>query len=415
MLIVISKQALGTLLLGIALKVGGGDGVANAQTVPPVRLAIVHLSQWLGMNLSHASGTQIVEVQDGFDQSANVSLSGAVASVNTSNSSFVLTTPSNGQVMVLVSPSTSVKWNATASAFSALAAGEKIMLAKGALNPVLNTLQAQSVAISQPVQNIAYGPNPSQALDLCIPNGRTGNNMPTLLIIHGGGFQQGDKGQDYNVCRLAEANGFIGANINYRLVGNAISTPLNPEKTNIWPAQIEDAQLAVRFLRANAQSYGINPNFICAYGESAGGTLALLLGELRTNYPGDMASLYQNQSPSVACVIDNSGPTNMTSTVPSIATPARKLVGGASTAALRSASPVFYVSAAMAPVFITQGTQDILVPPSQAQELYEALQKFGVRRQYVSYVGGHVFGGLTLAQRQTIQTQSMSWSLTLPH
>ena len=91
--------------------------------------------------------------------------------------------------------------------------------------------------------------------------------LPAIVCIHGGGWNKGDRRHHANIARALAARGFLTVSIDYRLSGEAI-----------FPAHIYDCKAAVRWLRANAEKWGANPDFIGATGASAGGHLAALLG-----------------------------------------------------------------------------------------------------------------------------------------
>lgn len=105
----------------------------------------------------------------------------------------------------------------------------------------------------------------SQMLDLYLP--KEGRNLPLIIYVHGGAFCMGDKRQwiKYQLAYLDQ--GYAVAAINYRLSTEAI-----------FPGQIEDCKAAVRWLRAHAATYRLDPNHFVAWGASAGGHLAAMLG-----------------------------------------------------------------------------------------------------------------------------------------
>ena len=115
--------------------------------------------------------------------------------------------------------------------------------------------------------DVAYAStSSSQVLDLWLPPNASGP-VPLVIFIHGGAFKGGDKAMEAcNVQALLD-RGYAVASVNYRLSGEAP-----------FPAAVQDAKAAVRYLRANATTYGINPDQIAAWGESAGGNLAAMLG-----------------------------------------------------------------------------------------------------------------------------------------
>ena len=269
--------------------------------------------------------------------------------------------------------------------------------------PVLSTtlLPARyQVAI---MQNVAYGPLTDEMLDLCLPQGVPGTH-PGVILIHGGGWDAGDKSEFASECSYLASQGLVAATVNYRLW---------PAST--WPAQLVDVQLAVRFLRAHAAEFMLDPARLCSWGDSAGGHLAVFLDVLATIHPGDQADLLTNQSPGVSCVVDDFGPTDLTTYG---VTPGQKgLLQGlldkatlqSDPALYRDASPVFSVSSKSGATLIVQGTEDTTVPPEQSQELQAALQKNGVSVQYISYIGDHGFLGLNGEQITVIEAQSVSF------
>lgn len=110
----------------------------------------------------------------------------------------------------------------------------------------------------------SYGDREMQ-LDLYRPKGVEGK-LPAIICIHGGAWWKGDRTNHAHIAKTLAARGFVTATISYRLSGELP-----------FPAQIEDCKAAVRWMRANADTYGINANFIGATGSSAGGHLTNLL------------------------------------------------------------------------------------------------------------------------------------------
>ncbi len=93
------------------------------------------------------------------------------------------------------------------------------------------------------------------------------SNGSCLLFIHGGGWSAGSKEQWHDVCRHFVKLGFVCASISYRLLPDYI-----------FPSQIEDARLAMQFLKRNAAKFEFDPQSIAVVGSSAGGYLAVMLG-----------------------------------------------------------------------------------------------------------------------------------------
>ena len=154
-------------------------------------------------------------------------------------------------------------------------------------------------------------------------------SAPAVVDIHGGGWVSGDANLqpetlDWDVEPMLVGKGWVFVSINYRLA------PSSP-----WPAQIEDAKCAVRFLRANAQALHIDPTRIGAIGASAGGHLAGMLGLTGAQTSFDEGGNLDRSS-AVEAVVDEYGPTDLTSPVWSTSKALRVL--SKETSAWRSAS-----------------------------------------------------------------------------
>ncbi len=262
-------------------------------------------------------------------------------------------------------------------------------------------------------QNVAYGPLAQEKLDICQPEGAT-TPRPGVILIHGGGWMYGDKKTDTMLCKNLAALGFVVINVDYRLATGKLQPRL------IWPAQLVDVQLAVRWMRAHAAELNLDSRRICSDGDSAGGHLAVFLGVLATIHPGDEAGLYANESPKVSCVVDNFGPVDLAN--PEESAPLRVYfpVFGTATqqgdpAIYHDASPIFDVSPQSAPMLIVQGTQDTTVLPSQSQELQRALMRNHVPVQYIIYNGGHSFLNLRQDQIAGIFGQEAAYLVAQEH
>jgi acetyl esterase/lipase len=278
-------------------------------------------------------------------------------------------------------------------------------LAVPTLSPVLPPPRYQP----QVSYNIPYGPLPAETLDLCQPQGAT-DLRPGVILIHSGGWDAGDKSEFAPECNLLASEGFVAATINYRLV-----------PAHIWPTQLVDVQLAVRYLRAHASELMLDPDRLCSWGHSSGAHLAVFLGVLSKIHPGDEAALLSNESPAVFCTIDDFGIVNLETygVTTSQKYLLQNLFGGATLesdpAVYHDASPLFLVSPQSARMLIVQGTQDTTVFPEQSQELQQALQAHGVPVQYLSYEGEHGFGGLSYQQQQLLENESVSFLIGYEH
>jgi len=229
-------------------------------------------------------------------------------------------------------------------------------------------------------------------LDLYMPE-QADAPLPVIVAIHGGGWAAG---------RKEEAQGIRQAGRGYAVA--AISYRLSAEAT--FPAQIEDCKAAIRWLRANAKKYHLDPDRIAATGHSAGGHLASLLGTsggVKEFDKGDHLEL----STRVQAVCALSGPTDflqMDAHAPKDArlkhdlptSPESRLVGGAiqqNKDKVARANPITYVSKEAPPFLLIHGDQDPLVPLHQAELLHDALKKAGVAvRLYPVKGAGHGVG-----------------------
>ncbi len=233
--------------------------------------------------------------------------------------------------------------------------------------------------------------SPAQRLDLLLPN-RTGVPVPLVITIHGGGWMMGDKRDLEWMVAPLRAQGYAVASINYRLSGEAS-----------FPAAIVDAKAAVRWLRAHAGQYGLDPGRFAVWGFSAGGNLAALIGLTADSGSFDDPELGSaGVSSAVQAVADFYGPADLLAMDEQFAadrhcpdipdrhdvpdSPESRYLGGQLTSRsqqARKASPIHYVAAASSipPFFITHGRDDCTVPDRQSAELARALQQKGVRTQ----------------------------------
>jgi acetyl esterase/lipase len=226
-------------------------------------------------------------------------------------------------------------------------------------------------------------------LDLYVPKGATGP-LPLVMWVHGGGWLAGDRSDGFFLPVVK--SGFAVASIDYRL-----------SQVAIFPAQIYDCKAAVRWLRANAAKYNINPNKIGAAGASAGGHLVALLGTTNGDPQFEGNEGATGVSSDVQAVVDYFGPTDFTAIrqdatpeqTRNLSDPVTRLFGGPVSERMdlaRLASPMAHVSSKACPFFIVQGDQDNIVPPSQSVHLNDALKKAGVLSELVIVKGaGHGF------------------------
>lgn len=247
------------------------------------------------------------------------------------------------------------------------------------------------------LSNLPYAntPNPRQTLNLVLPAQTSANKkLPLIVWIHGGGWKNGDKQSGLSPSKLptlVQTGKYIGASIGYRLSGEAI-----------WPAQIHDCKAAIRWLRANAEKYGIDPNKIIAWGSSAGGHLVSMLGVSHgvKELEGKIGN-HTDQSSRVHAVINYYGPSALLQmddhpskiihNAPD--SPESKLIGGPiqeNRKKTKQASPLHHVSADDAIFIHFHGTTDPFVPYHQSVIFHQALQKKGATSQLITVEkGGH--------------------------
>ena len=218
-------------------------------------------------------------------------------------------------------------------------------------------------------------------LDLFAPEGGEGLRPAIVFIGPGNKFRFGR-----HAAHMASL-GFVGICIEWRV----------PALGNVWPANVDDAKTAVRWLRAYAGEYRIDPKRIGAAGGSSGGHLVSMLGvtpELRSFSP---ASEYAELSAAVSAVAAfNSTEDLTTGNFSSALTDALAVLLGvpyeANPELYKEASPISHVSQDSAAFLFLHGTADQLVPYSQSIEMVAALERAGVSAELFTAEGaGHAF------------------------
>ena len=227
-------------------------------------------------------------------------------------------------------------------------------------------------------ENVEYGSvsGTDLHLDIYEPAAHAAEPRPAVVLIHGGGWISFDKSTMRSMGNLLARHGFVAFAVDYRLFHDS---------QNRWPAQLDDVQRAVRWLRANAAAYGVNPARIGAFGHSAGAQLAALLGMEDTRDNSDPA--LSKYSSKVQAVVDVDGPTDFTTERDPDDLAFLAGFFGATYAKdpqiWRDASPAYHAAKDDVPFLIVHGTRDESVPISQAQELYEKLQAAGVPVSFI--------------------------------
>jgi arylsulfatase len=222
--------------------------------------------------------------------------------------------------------------------------------------------------------NVKYSTPPTGALllDLYLPEKPAARPLPVVLWIHGGGWKAGSKENCPLVWLAAEGHAVVS--IDYRLTYAAT-----------WPAQLDDSRAAIRWVRDNAATYGLDASRVAVAGGSAGGHLAAVVGTLA-------APAGETTSSRVNAVIDLYGPSDLPTMPPNVPGPTvseadlakangAKLLGGIvrdRPELARQASALYHVSADDPPFLILHGDRDPQVPLEQSQRLHAKLQAAGV-------------------------------------
>ena len=228
-------------------------------------------------------------------------------------------------------------------------------------------------------------PDRLEKLDLYLPkNCNAVEKSPAVLLIHGGGWKEGDKRQarDIELGMTLAQNGFVAASINYAL-----------RSAGKFPQNLQDCKNGIRYLRAHADELGIDPNRISVMGGSAGGHLALLVA-----YTADQPNLapsqpYPGVSDKVSSVVDFYGISNLATRKetdpngkPLKIDPldsATQSIFGPTPQDWKKASPITYVKRDVPPTLILHGKKDTTVDSDQSQELADALKKTGATYEII--------------------------------
>src|SRR5436190_4845738 len=237
---------------------------------------------------------------------------------------------------------------------------------------------------------IEYANPDNQHLQLNIARPKSSDHLlPCVLCIHGGGFRAGNR-DSYNALLTNFASrGYVAIATSYRLA---------PKYQ--FPAAVFDVKAAVRWLKANASVYQIDPDRIGVTGDSAGGHLAQFLGVTADvkQFEGDEGN--DAQSTRIACVVNKYGPSDFTKSYGKSVDAAEVLplwLGGNLEQARSEhivSSPLNWVTPAAAPTLILHGTEDKYVAYEQGVWMRDRLKDSGVHVEMLTLEGaGHGFKG----------------------
>ncbi len=216
------------------------------------------------------------------------------------------------------------------------------------------------------IDDIEYrsGPSKSWQLDLAMPENFGDERKPAIVIIHGGGWRAGSKQvRPYRTMLLNYAlQGYVTISVDYRLLGEAP-----------FPACIEDVKCAVRWFRAHADEYHVDPDRIGAYGHSAGAHLAMILALCPKPLGMEGDGGWNKYPSSITAAAGGSTPTIL---------PER--FGDT-----QKYSPLNYVSSDAPPILLIHGTEDNIVSVESADTFVNKLKEVGAEDvTYLRIEGG---------------------------
>jgi acetyl esterase/lipase len=239
--------------------------------------------------------------------------------------------------------------------------------------------------------DVKYGvDSETQKIDIYLPENKSAKPYPLLLHIHGGAFAIGDK-RDGHITKLLDAleHGYAFASVDYRLSGEAI-----------FPAAVLDCRAAIRYLKANAAKYELDPSRFAVIGGSAGGNLVALMAMNIPNgeFYGEQGQTFSTDA-SVKTAVEWFGPTDFKQMDAQAEangisfkdhnaeySPESCYIGTpipvADNGLVQKANPMTYISKDMAPLLIEHGTVDKLVPFQQSLIFIDALDAAGLSGRF---------------------------------
>jgi len=253
-------------------------------------------------------------------------------------------------------------------------------------------LRAAELAVPENVvfeRDIEFANPDNQHLQVNVARPKDGTGpFPAVVCIHGGGFRAGKRESYDKLCLTLAQNGYVAITVTYRLA------PAYP-----FPAAVLDSKSAVRWLRANAAKYHVDPTRIGVTGGSAGGHLSQFLGVTAGVKKFD-AGDNLDQSSAVACVVNFYGPSDLTKSYGKSVDAAQVLplfFAGDLSTKLREhivGSPLYWVTPNAAPTLVVHGTEDKYVAYEQAGWMVDKLKASAVEAELLTLEGaGHGFKG----------------------
>lgn len=235
-------------------------------------------------------------------------------------------------------------------------------------------------------KDVAYGDDPKQKMDVYLPQ-QTNGKTPAIILIHGGSWIGGDKINMVHWLKPLQTAfpDDVIFTINYRLANRQTNS-------NQWPAQIDDVDKAVAFIKDKAKDYNINKKQLIVIGESAGAQLALV------------EAFNHDPKHDIKVVVDLFGPADMADLYNAHHELALLMNGtpAAIPAVYADASVVGHVDKKSPPTIIFHGTADPIVPIRESDSLNVQLKNANVPVSYVTYAGkGHGWRGKEILDTYT--------------
>jgi acetyl esterase/lipase len=260
-------------------------------------------------------------------------------------------------------------------------------------------LRAAELAVPENVvfeRDIEFANPDGQHLQVNVARPKSGEGkFPAVVCIHGGGFRAGKRESYDRLCLTLAQNGYVAITVTYRLA------PAYP-----FPAAVLDCKSAVRWLRANAAKYHVDPARIGVTGGSAGGHLAQFLGVTAGVKEFD-AGENLDQSSAVSCVVNFYGPSDLTKSYGKSVDAAEVLplfFGGDLSTKRRehiTGSPLYWVTPDAAPTLVVHGTDDKFVAYEQAEWMVDKLKASAVEAELLTLdCAGHGFKGADLEKAE---------------
>jgi acetyl esterase/lipase len=255
-------------------------------------------------------------------------------------------------------------------------------------------------------RNIVYGEDdPNHQIMHVFRQAPREDPRPAIVVIHGGGFVWGDPSDFQSNAEIFVEHDFVTFLIGYRLFDETTGA-------NAFPTALDDVQLAIRWIRAHAEEFNVDPERIGAVGASTGGQLAGLLGTMETRDPNAPLAEFSSR---VSAVASFSGDLDLTVPLNESWAPLYGEILGGTLAEhpelYEAASPVYHVDEETVPFLITHGTSDVDSPPQQSLNMVEALSEAGIKFVYAEFPGGSHLGTILDAEVWKLAATFMEYLL----